>query len=356
MVDKIALYVSRLRSYLAGRLPAPEVESVVSEAEAHLLDLKEEHGCGCEAVARFGSPRSYARHLLRSREIKPNPWRVSLVPLSVVFAFITWISYLPPAALEQWIRRSGPLGEQAIVDLEATVLVILIIGLYRARQVLWGPICLFMVLLSAGETIRRSAIAIPVNVPGTSMRAIERSKGLVLFERQIGKEIVELEGKRTLLHQGMAVFAGASVTLPVPKALQPDPSYYTSPANIIALLVADEKSEDWHINSNPFLFFESYDVLGGVSGSIDGAVEDWRREGPAAIERVNREISLKREQIAAAPAAFRSPWWKVAWATLPGVARGFVQLAVLLFEWNIILYVAGLLVRRMVLPRRRYAR
>jgi len=356
MVDKIALYVSRLRSYLAGRLPLPDVESVVSEAEAHLLDLKEEHGCGCEAVARFGSPRAYARRLLRSREVQPNPWRASFIPLSVVFAFITWISYLPPAALEQWIRRSGPFGEQAMVDLEFIVLVVLIVGLYRARQILWGPICLFMVLVSAGETIRRSAIAIPVNVPGTSMRAIERSKGLVPFQQQIGKEIVELEGKRTLLRQGMAVFAGASVTLPVPKALQPDPTYYTSPASVIGSLVVETESESWHINSNPFLFFESYDVFGGVSGSIDGAIEDWRREGPAALERVDREISLKREQIAAAPAAYRSPWWKVAWATLPGVARGFVQLAVLLFEWNFILYFAGMLVRRLVLPRRRYAR
>ena len=89
MADLNIEYAKELRERLSGRIPAPEIESLVTESSQHLQELTDElrndpNLAEQEAVRRFGTADLLARAALRSRRTRGSVWKASLVPVSIL--------------------------------------------------------------------------------------------------------------------------------------------------------------------------------------------------------------------------------------------------------------------------------
>lgn len=353
MAESIASYLKALEGDLRGRLPAAEVAAVLDESASHLYDLSHELGSEEKAVAKFGNPRRCARRILRDATPLPNPWRASIIPLSLFLGYLAFSILAPWQVISRLAEPVGVFGSGWAL-IQDTVLVLAIVSFGRSRQILLKPLAVFCVVSFVALVGMLYSFGVRVTIPSGEGVIVSRGpRGLEEVTTALGGEIADWQSKENQLRLGMSFYGEATGAKAVPESLM----FYGSklnPATIVARLTLDDRPTDWRTYLVPFLGNESI-AVGGADSDFKATQESWRREGPAALARVQKEIGREKALLAAAPMALRQPIWMVLAGHFPKALSFAARCTLMLLYLNVVGYLVSAAFRRFLLPRRRFA-
>jgi len=353
MAEPIASYMKTLERDLRGRLSAAEVTSILDESASHLYELAAEMGSEEKAVAKFGNPHRSARKILYGAAGIPNAWRASILPFSLFFGYFAFNILAPWQVIE---RLVGPMGgfDSGLGLIQNVVIVLTIVSFSRARQILFKPLAVLSLVSVVALVGMFYSLGNRVTVPGEEGLIVARRPGGVeQATSALGQEIADWRKSENQLRLGMSFYDSATGAKTVPQDLMFHGSRL-NPATIVVRLAMDDSPTTWQDYLVPFFGSESV-AFGGVDSDFQSTRESWRRDGPAALARVQKKIGREEALLAAVPAAARQSVWAALIGHLPKAIPFAARCTLMLFYLNIIGFALSAIVRRFVLPRRRFA-
>lgn len=352
MVDPMGEYLAILRQDLRGRIPSDFMESILGEADAHLRDLASELGSQEAAVKKFGGARRYARRILREFTPTPNPWRACVFPFSVmalgeIFFVLAPVKLIENLALSAWVIPPLTLLTLGVAGTAW-------LGLFRSRQLLLKPIAAFTAFHVLFFALLMAARVNPVSVDGFYMRGTFRDDNVAQATRGIEGELHRWQTERDTLRKGIDVFASAKSSADVKPFLQRG-QFIVNPQTITASLDIDDEAHSVAGVLASSVFATESRSYGGYDSTFEQAATSWKIYGPAALERVEREVVRLERARVAIPTAISRTYLERAWMLLPTSLLFSLRTAVIVLKLNVSAWLVWLVVRRFRLPRRRYA-
>lgn len=341
MADPILGYLEVLKRDLKGRIPREALAAVLDESASHLRELTEELGSAEAAVAKFGSPRRFARRVIRESRPVPNPWRAAIFPLGLVLVVEILEAGLP---VETFLQYAD------LLTAGGTFLVLW--GFFRARQILWKPLLAFALFHVALASVYFNSQGVPVPVDGQIHLAIARRDGLPKFYEQVDSRLGEMRKIQRQLETGVVLFAKATTPSQIPSDLRFSGGEFTNPETLIAQLGIEDREEPL-LAWQPNMFCTTGESMGGADTDLQVAKKSWERDTPSALARVNRQIADLTATRAAAAAAWQQPLWVTLYWDLTMTWKLSLRFSIVVFQFNLLGWALSRLAARFVPPRRR---